>query len=71
MVNFARHALDHLFHNQNQKHAYHRLLENYKTGLATVWTFLARVRSYSVIIVKCFYFIKFALNKASKTKSVV
>ena len=36
---------------------------------ATVWTFLARIRSYPVIIVECFYFIKFALNKASKTKS--
>ena len=37
---------------------------------ATVWTFLARIRSFSMIIVECFNFIKFALNKASKTKSV-
>ena len=36
---------------------------------ATVWTFLARLRLYSVIIVEYFYFIKFTLNKASKIKS--
>ena len=33
MVKFAVDALDHLFHNQNQKYAYHRLLANYKVGL--------------------------------------
>ena len=33
MMEFPRHALDHLFHNQNQKYAYHRLLANYKAGL--------------------------------------
>ena len=69
MTEFARHALDHLFHNQNQKYAYHMLLVNYKAGLATVWTFLARIRLYPVIIVECFYYIKFAVNKANKTKS--
>ena len=33
MAEFPRHALDHLFHNQNQKYEYHRLLANYKAGL--------------------------------------
>ena len=42
--------------------------ETIKQVWATVWTFLAQIRSYSMIIVECFYFIKFALNKASQTK---
>ena len=33
MANFARHAPDQSFHNQNQKYAYHRLPANYEAGL--------------------------------------
>ena len=33
MAKFASHTKDHLFHNQNQKYAYDRLLANYKAGL--------------------------------------
>ena len=33
MAKFIRYALEHLFHNQNKKYTYHRLLANYKAGL--------------------------------------